>query len=336
VDPSFNAVDALKRNLVFKISDDPISFTINAKSNNQFELIARPTKSYLAQTATLEVKNQALIRSGETALQSSSVSLPLDRFDLYSQNQLATAASLRDRNGSVVTILWGVCKYLLFIGFGWPVMPLMLIMQYIMGHNYIDTQLPLNLDYFLSSFEDLRNPSILFKAERDTFDTEQVVTHGNIYKSIPAYEEFDRGIDFMKNSFQFFFVPLLSFALLLLFFIIDLLVICCCAMTFPIISNYLVPRAPLHAAAYTLVQALPISFFFFGQLNDTRYAHPNAPNYIYPAFNTGIAYAAFFVSATLPVLLLARIYQQNNIDGKISKFTMNLFQNKVGKKVPEW
>ena len=105
----------------------------------------------------------------------------MDRFDLYTQAQFATAESLRDRNVSLVQILWGICKYLLFIGFGWPVMPLMLIMQYIMGHNYIDTQLPLNLDYFLASFADFRNPSILFNPERNDFDA-QVVNHGEIYK----------------------------------------------------------------------------------------------------------------------------------------------------------
>ncbi len=40
-----------------------------------------------------------------------------------------------------------------------------------------------------------------------------------------------------------------------------------------LISNYLWPRAFLHAGAYTLVQALPVSFFFFAQLNDTTYRH---------------------------------------------------------------
>lgn len=47
-----------------------------------------------------------------------------------------------------------------------------------------------------------------------------------------------------------------------------------CKRDFPLISKYLVPRAPLLIAAYTLVQALPVSFFFFAQLNDTTFRHP--------------------------------------------------------------
>jgi hypothetical protein len=65
-------------------------------------------------------------------------------------------------------------------------MPLMLILQYIFGHNYISTQLPLNLDYFLTSFADFRNPSILFNPQRNSFDA-QVVNHPEIYKRIPVY-----------------------------------------------------------------------------------------------------------------------------------------------------
>jgi hypothetical protein len=82
--------------------------------------------------------------------------------DFYSLSQLQNAISLRDRTYLIVQILWGICKYLLFIGFGWAVMPLMLSLQYIFCHNYITTQLPLNLYYFLTSFADFRNPSILF------------------------------------------------------------------------------------------------------------------------------------------------------------------------------
>ena len=91
----------------------------------------------------------------------------MDRLDFYTVSQLQTAEGIRDRAASIIQILWGVCKILLFIGLGWPVMPLMLIMQYIMGHNYVNTQLPLNLDYFLASFADFRNPSILFNPQRN-------------------------------------------------------------------------------------------------------------------------------------------------------------------------
>jgi len=41
-------------------------------------------------------------------------------------------------------------------------MPLMLALQYIMSLNYLDAQMPLNLNYFLASFSDFRNPSILY------------------------------------------------------------------------------------------------------------------------------------------------------------------------------
>ena len=112
----------------------------------------------------------------------------------------------------------------------------------------------------------------------------------------------------MKNSFQFFFTPLLAFALLFLLIFINFLLVLCCSRDIPLISGYLQPRAGHLAGAYTLAQALPVSFFFFGQLNDTRYNHPNSPNIIYPSFNAGIAYASFFASAMIPLLLLAKIY----------------------------
>lgn len=83
--------------------------------------------------------------------------------------------------------MWGVCKYLLFIGFGWPFLPIMLALQYIMSFNYIHSNIPLNLDYFLESFRDFRNPSLLYKPTRDQFDA-QVVNHPNLYKSIDEFE----------------------------------------------------------------------------------------------------------------------------------------------------
>jgi hypothetical protein len=112
----------------------------------------------------------------------------------------------------------------------------------------------------------------------------------------------------MKNSFQFFFVPLLSFGLQFLFILLNFIVNKICKRDIPIISKYLQPRLGLHAAAYTLVQALPISFFFFGQLQDTRYNHPLSPNSVYPSFNTGMSYASFFASAIIPLILLTGIY----------------------------
>jgi hypothetical protein len=74
-----------------------------------------------------------------------------------------------------------MCKYFLFVGFGWPFIPIMSTLQYITGFNYINTNIPLNLDYFLSSFKDFRNPSILFYPQRNNFDRE-ILSHPNIYK----------------------------------------------------------------------------------------------------------------------------------------------------------
>ena len=48
-----NAVEALRRNLVFRIGNEVLHYTIKAKSNNKFELIVKPDKSYLAESASL-------------------------------------------------------------------------------------------------------------------------------------------------------------------------------------------------------------------------------------------------------------------------------------------
>jgi hypothetical protein len=100
----------------------------------------------------------------------------MDRFDYYTQQQLSSALSIRNSNSVLVDILWGLSKYLLFIGFGWPFLPLMIALQLIMSLNYIKSNLPLNLKYFLASFRDFRNPSILFNPTRDTFDR-KVLSH---------------------------------------------------------------------------------------------------------------------------------------------------------------
>ncbi len=162
-----NLVDALSRNLIFTISGDIIPYSLQATSNNTFILTARPTQTYLGSLATVTVVNQALVRSDYTALQTKSVSNTIDRFDYYTQQQVNSASSIRDRNRTLVDILWGICKYLLFVGLGWPLIPLMLAMQYIMSFNYIHTNLPLNLDYFLTSFRDFRNPSIFYNPLRN-------------------------------------------------------------------------------------------------------------------------------------------------------------------------
>ena len=112
----------------------------------------------------------------------------------------------------------------------------------------------------------------------------------------------------MKNCFQFFFVPFLAFILFLLIVGFNSLLRKCCQKDIPLISEYIQPRLPFLIGAYTLVQALPISFFFFAQLNDTKFSHPNQPNSVYPVFNIAMSYLAFFLTCSIPLLLLAYIY----------------------------
>jgi hypothetical protein len=99
-----------------------------------------------------------------------------------------------------------------------------------------------------------------------------------------------------------------------------------CHRDIPIISKFLQKRGFLHAGAYTLVQALPISFFFFGQLQDTRYKSRNSPNSIYPSFNTGMAYASFFASAILPLVLLVWIYNYFKDKARSGNFDLQKVQ----------
>lgn len=123
---------------------------------------------------------------------------------------------------------------------------------------------------------------------------------------------FDRGLDFMKNSFQFFFVPLLSFGLLFFLIFVNFLVRKCAKRDITLVSHYLQPRFLHHMGAYTLVQALPISLFFFAQLKDTRYKSVNEPNSVYMMFNTGMAYAAFFATLIIPLMLMIFVYNYFN------------------------
>lgn len=302
-------------------------------SGNRFILRTRPTKTYINALGAIEIKNPALVRSGPTALQKRIVTKEISRFDFYTQQQLSSAYNLKNSNSVLVDILWGICKYPLFIGFGWPFLPIMLALQYIMSFNYISSNLPLNLDYFLASFRDFRNPSILYNPLRNNFDA-KVVNHQNIYKSVPELEEFDRGIDFMKNCWEFFFIPILAFALLGLLFLLNLLFRKCCRRDFCMISKFLVPRAPLLMGAYTLVQALPVSFFFFTQLKDTTFRHPLEPNLAYPTFNTAMAYLAFFLTCTIPILILAWLYYHFNYGSRISEFSdANVFHRKFLNKI---
>ena len=247
------------------------------------------------------------MRSGAVASQLGSVGHPVYIYVCTIPSDVSLATSLYDSNKIIVGVLWGLGKYPMFIGFGWIFMPLMLVLMSIMNLNYIDTQRPLNLDLFLASFADFRNPSILYNPLRDDMDS-SIFTHPNIYESIPTFNRFDRGIDFMKNCFQFFFIPFLAVCLYLLIVGFNKLLNKVCKKDIPLISEYIYPRFPLLIGAYTLVQALPVTFFFFAQLNDTRYKHGSTVSASYPVFNVAMSYLAFFLTLAIPLALMAYIY----------------------------
>jgi hypothetical protein len=100
------------------------------------------------------------------------------------------------------------------------------------------------------------------------------------------------------------------------------------------ISKFLIPRAPFLIAAYTLVQALPVSFFFFSQLKDTTFNHPFQPTKAYPTFNTAMAYLAFFLTCAIPLLLMAWIYYHFNYQKRITKYSdANMFNKNFLSKI---
>lgn len=302
-----NYVDALASNLAIVINNQSLSYAINSNSNNQFAITATVPQSYHGEHAYVVLKNPALVRSGSTAAQLNNVSQPIYIYDCAVPLYVTTANGIYDSNSVIIQVLWGLGKYPLFLGFGWIFLPLMLSLQFIMSFNYIETTKPLNLDMFLSSFADFRNPSIFYNPVRGDMDR-SVISHKEMYMSVQGYNRFDRGIDFMKNCFQFFLVPALSFLLWLLLFGINKLLINYCKRDITLISNYLVPRLPLHIAAYVLVQALPVSFFFFGQLNDTKFSSPAQPNSAYPIFNIAMSYLSFFLTCAIPLMLMAHLY----------------------------
>ncbi len=268
----------------------------------------------------MAIKNPGLIRTPDgTALQIKSVSQPIYIYSCTIPSYVSLANNVYDSNNMIIQIFWGICKYPLFLGFGWIFMPLMLTLQYIMSLNYVSTQKPLNLAYFLSSFSDYRNPSILFNPQRNNLDA-KVLSHGEMYTVIPQFYQFDRGIDFLKNCFQFFFVPFLSFIAYLFICGFNKLLNLCCKKDIPFISEYIQPRLPLHLASYALVQAIPVSFFFFAQLNDTQYNNVNSPSASYPIFNIAMAYLAFFLTLFIPLVLMAFIYYvYSNREQKFSR-----------------
>lgn len=171
-----NYVDALQNNIDVSINNEKIPFTMVALSSNQFQLTASVARSYYGDNGYVALKNPGLIRSGATASQLTNVSQSIYIYYCTIPSYVDSANSIYTSNSIIVGVLWGLGKYPLFIGFGWIFMPLMLVMQYIMSLNYIDTARPLNLDRFLASFADFRNPSIFYNPLRNDIDT-SVVSH---------------------------------------------------------------------------------------------------------------------------------------------------------------
>jgi hypothetical protein len=110
------------------------------------------------------------VRSGGAASQLVSVSKPVYIYVCGIQSYVSSANNIYDSNKLIVGVLWGVAKYPLLLGFGWIFMPLMLALQYITSLNYVSSQKPLNLDLFLQSFADFKNPSILYNPTRRNMD----------------------------------------------------------------------------------------------------------------------------------------------------------------------
>lgn len=138
----------------------------------------------------------------------------------------------------------------------------------------------------------------------------------------------------MFNSFQFFFIPFLAVILLGLLALLNLCFRKCCHKDLCVISKFLVPRLPLLIGAYALVQALPVSFFFFSQLKDITWRHPLEPSAAYPTFTVAMAFLAFFLTCAIPILLLAAVYYMYNYGTRISKFSdANVFNRKFLNKI---
>jgi len=139
-------------------------------------MTASVTKSYFGDNGYIILKNPALVRSGPTASEVWNVSTSIYIYDCTIPSYVAAATNIYDSNSIIIQVLWGLGKYPLFVGFGWIFMPLMLVLQYIMSLNYIDTVKPLNLEMFLKSFADFRNPSIFYNPLRNNIDT-SIVSH---------------------------------------------------------------------------------------------------------------------------------------------------------------
>ena len=214
-------------------------------------------------------------------------------------------------------------------------MPLMMVMQYIFGHYYVTTSLPYNLYQWLGSWADYRNPSIFFMTVRNHMDNVIFPPNNAIYSNVEAYNIFDRGIDFMKNNFQFFLTVAMSFFCLGILYAISWVMVCLRGVEINFISNYLVQRKILHFAAYMLIWSLPFSWFFWGQITDTYSRWGSYFNY--SNWNLGMTFLVFFVLIIFPAFIMYWIYYGFNYqrvfrfdrDLQISNFLTNNVANRV-------
>jgi hypothetical protein len=233
----------------------------------------------------------------------------ISRYDLYSEQQITQSYHQYESNRIIVQTVWTICRILLFLWMGWSVMPVMLTMQYIFTHAYISSKLPLNLDYFLRSFKDYRNPSLFFMSTRDAIDRSIFPAVNSVYKVVPEYNIYDRGMDFLYNDFQFILTCLLSFALLALVYGLAVLVLASSDYAISPIMNYFWRRKLLHLGSYCLVTTLPISFFFFGQMYDASHYGPNSH---YSTFNIFVAMLTFLGLLVVPAVLIYFLYSKFN------------------------
>lgn len=120
---------------------------------------------------------------------------------------------------------------------------------------------------------------------------------------------FDRGIDFLFNDFQLLMTCLLSFLLLAMLYAFAVLVLASSDYVISPIMNYFWRRKMLHLGAYALVTALPLSFYFFGQMNDFG-GGSNSKYTSYCTFNMLISLLSFGGLMAVPPMLAYLIYNK--------------------------
>lgn len=152
-----------------------------------------------------------------------------------------------------------------------------------------------------------------------------------MYANIPAYNIYDRGIDFMKNNFQFFLTVAMSFFCLGILYLISMICVWTMKAEINFISNYLAQRKMLHFASYMLIWSLPFSWFFWGQITDTYSRH--GKYYNYSNWNLGMTFFLFFILVIFPAFIMYWIYYGFNYQ-RVFRFGRDMeIQNFLNKNV---